>query len=319
MRIGIDSYCYHRWFGEVYPQQRAAPRQLTLEDFIDRAHALGVDGVSLESCFIPRRDDPGYLAAVKDRLDGHGLDRVYAWGHADGLEGGRSLKAYRDLIRSLDHAEAIGATVMRIVGSSLLFRFGDHQQQIRELTVLLKDAVAAAADKGIKLAIENHIDFTAKEVLQLLEAVDSPALGVNFDTGNFARLLDDPLKGMELLARHTLATHIKDLRINPAAAVDDWYFFSCTPVGSGFIDNLALARQLKRAGYQGFLAVEIDFLHPDFGEDEDAAVATSVRALRAIADQVEHEDGDGDGGVAAATMASATPMPTALAARGAQA
>ena len=289
MKIGIDSYCYHRFFGEVYSQQREPPRRMVLEDFIDRAHQLGVDGVSLESCFIPRRDDRGYLAEIKARLDGHGFDRVYAWGHPDGLEGGRNPAELADLIRSIPHARLIGAPVMRIVGSSLMFRFEDHQEQIRRLVLQLREAVRIAEDNGVKLAIENHIDFTAKEILQLIEEVDSPWLGVNFDTGNFARLLDDPLKGMELLAKHTLATHIKDLRINPQAAVDDWYFLSTTPVGEGFIDNLRLARLLKRADYQGFLAVEVDFLHPDFGDDEDAAVATSVRELRRIGDLVEQE------------------------------
>lgn len=289
MKVGIDSYCYHRFFGEVYSQQRQPPRRMTLEDFIDRAKALQVDGVSLESCFIPRKDDPGYLASVKSRLDSYGFDRVYAWGHPDGLEGGQNQAEYRDMIGAITHAQRIGAPVMRIVGSSLMFRFADHQEQIRRLVVLLRDAVQVAADHGIKLAIENHIDFTAKEILQLIDEVGSPYLGVNFDTGNFARLLDDPIKGMELLAQHTLATHIKDLRVNPAASVDDWFFFSTTPVGEGFIDNLRLARLLKKANYQGFLAMELDFLHPDFNDDEDAAVTQSVAALRAISRTVESE------------------------------
>ena len=282
MKIGIDSYCYHRCFGEVYEQQRPSSRRMTLESFIDRAADLNVDGVSLESCFIPRRNDAGYLAAVKDRLDTLGLDRVYAWGHPDGLERGGNAATFADLLAEIPRAAAIGAPVMRIVGSSLRFRFEDHQQQIRALVVQLRQAVVVAAAHGVKLAIENHIDFTAREILQLIEEVGSPNLGVNFDTGNFARLLDDPLKGMALLAKHTLATHIKDLRVNPAAASDDWYFFSSVPVGQGFIDNLRLARLLKDVDYQGFLAIELDFLHPDCGEDEDAAVAEGVAALHAI-------------------------------------
>jgi hypothetical protein len=44
---------------------------------------------------------------------------------------------------------------------------------------------------------------------------------------------------------------------------------------------VTLARLLKDAGFQGFLAVEIDFLHPDY-EDEDAAVEQSVRELKRI-------------------------------------
>ena len=189
------------------------------------------------------------------------------------------------MIASLDHASAIGAKVMRIVGSSLMFRFEDHQQQIRRLTKMLKAAVKVAKDYRIKLAIENHIDFTADEILQLIESVGSSYLGLNFDTGNFARLLDDPVRGMEKLAKYTLATHIKDLKVNPAAAVTDWYFFSTAPVGDGFIDNLKLAKLLKKAGFKGFLAVELDFLHPDYKGNEDRAVAQSIRTLKRIAKQ----------------------------------
>jgi 3-oxoisoapionate decarboxylase len=47
----------------------------------------------------------------------------------------------------------------------------------------------------VKLAVENHIDFTSDEIYQLLSEVDSPYFGLNFDTGNFLRLLDDPIKG----------------------------------------------------------------------------------------------------------------------------
>jgi hypothetical protein len=39
-----------------------------VEDFLDRAHALAVDGVWLESSFIPHYDTD-YLADVKEKLD----------------------------------------------------------------------------------------------------------------------------------------------------------------------------------------------------------------------------------------------------------
>ena len=280
MKIGIDSYCYHRQFGEVYPQQQPPAKKMTLEDFIQRAVELGVDGVSLESCFIPDLDK-SYLAEVKALLDQHELDRVYAWGHPDGLEGGKSEKAYKEMIASFDHAAAIGAKVMRVVGSSLMFRFESHEEQIGRLTKMFKDAAKVAEEYDIKMAVENHIDFTADEILTLLQKVDSPFLGLNFDSGNFLRLLDDPIKGMEKLASHTLATHVKDLKPQKGVAPDEWYFFSSTPVGDGLVDNDALARLLDKADFEGFMAVEIDFLHPDY-EDEDTAVAQSVAELKRI-------------------------------------
>jgi sugar phosphate isomerase/epimerase len=107
-------------------------------------------------------------------------------------------------------------------------------------------------------------------------------LGLNFDTGNFLRLLDDPIKGMEKLAKHVYATHIKDLKVRKGAPVDEWYFFSSTPVGDGLVDNQKLAQLLKAADYKGFLAVEVDHLHPDYNYDEQSAVRQSIAELRRI-------------------------------------
>ena len=282
MKVGIDSYCYHRFFGEVYPHQKKPSKKMSLEDFIKRAKALEVDGVSLESCFIPRFDKE-YLSEIKGMLDEFNFDRVYAWGHPDGLEGGKNEAAYDEMIEHIEYANAIGAKVMRVVGSSLMFRFEDHRPQIEKLSRMFTNAMKVADTHGIKLADENHIDYSADEMLEIIHNVNHPNFGINFDTGNFLRVLDDPIKGMEKLARYTFATHVKDLKINPQAAVNDWYFFSCTPVGDGLVDNQKLAQLLKDANFEGFLAMEIDTLHPDYNDDEDSAVAQSVKELKKIA------------------------------------
>jgi sugar phosphate isomerase/epimerase len=285
MKVGIDSYCYHRFFGEVYPHQNRPAKQMTLEDFIKRAKELEADGVSLESCFIPRFDK-AYLSEIRGMLDEFNLDRVYAWGHPDGLEGGKNEAAYDEMIEHIEYAKAIGAKVMRVVGSSLEFRFEDHRLQIEKLSRMFTNAMKVADTYGIKLADENHIDFSANEMLEIIHNVNDPNFGINFDTGNFLRVLDDPIQGMEKLAKYTFATHVKDLKINPQAAVNDWYFFSCTPVGDGLVDNQRLAQLLKNANFEGFLAMEIDTLHPDYNDDEDSAVAQSVKELKRIARSV---------------------------------
>jgi len=286
MKVGIDSYCYHRFLGEVYPHQPAPEKQMTMEDFIKRAKELDVDGVSLESCFFPRFD-ASYLSELKGMLDEYNFDRVYAWGHPDGLEGGNNEAAYDEMVDHIEYAAAIGANVMRVCGSSLMFRFEDHGPQIQKLTRMFTNAMKVADQYGIKIADENHIDYNADEMLELIHNVNHPNFGINFDTGNFMRVLDDPIQGMEKLARYTFSTHVKDLRINPQAAVNDWYFFSCTPVGDGIVDNQKLAQLLKDANYEGFLAMEIDTLHPDYNNDEDGAVAKSVAELKRIAQSLE--------------------------------
>jgi sugar phosphate isomerase/epimerase len=287
MKVGIDSYCYHRFFGEVYDQQVDPGKKMTLEDFIRRAKQLEVDGVSLESCFIDRFDK-AYLSEVKGMLDEYKLDRVFAWGHPDGLEGGKNEKMFDDMMKSIEYAADIGAPVMRVVGSSHPFRFDPHGPQLEKLSEWFSIAAKEVEKRGIKMAIENHLDFNSDEMLQLFRNVNSPNVGINFDTGNFVRLLDDPVKAMEKLVKYVYATHIKDLKIQKGAAVDDWYFFSCTPVGDGgIVDNMKIGQLLEDNGFDGFMAVEIDFLHPDYKNDEDKAVAQSIKELKRIARAVE--------------------------------
>jgi sugar phosphate isomerase/epimerase len=282
MKVGIDSYCYHRFFGEVYPDQKAPAKNMTMQDFLKRAREMDVDGVSLESCFFPTYDT-GWFKELKAQLDEYKFDRVYAWGHPDGLERGQNWDAYKEMVDSVPRAKAIGADVMRVVGSSLMFRHEAHGPQIEALAKMFKEAVKVAEDNGVKMAVENHIDFTADEILQLLEMVGSKNFGLNFDTGNFLRLLDDPIAGMEKLAPYVLATHVKDLLPDKSAKPTDWHFFAGVPVGKGLINNQKLAELLHKANFKGFLAVEIDHPHLDWTNLEDEAVSISVKELKKIA------------------------------------
>jgi 3-oxoisoapionate decarboxylase len=286
MKVGIDSYCYHRFFGEVYPDQKPPEKKMTMQDFLVRARELKVDGVSLESCFFPPKIGKTWYKDLKAQLDEYKFDRVYAWGHPDGLERGQNLAAYDEMVAGIPHAKDIGADVMRVVGSSLMFRHEPHGPQVKALAKMFKKAVKVAKEYDIKLAVENHIDFNSDEILQLLELVDSQYFGLNFDTGNFLRLLDDPIKGMEKLAPFVLATHVKDLMPDKNARPTDWFFFAGVPVGKGLIDNQTLAKLLHKAKFKGFLAVEIDHPHSDWTGREDEAVALSIKGLKKIAQEL---------------------------------
>jgi sugar phosphate isomerase/epimerase len=285
MNIGIDSYCFHRFFGEVYPGQPAPATTMTLDDFLAMATAFNVDGVSLESCFFPSMEE-SWFAALNAKLDAYDLQRVYAWGHPSGLEDGTNRAAFDDMVAQIRNAALVGARVMRVTPGpgALDYRTTPRQPRLEVLARWFREATPAAQRYGVRLAAENHGDYTADELLWLVEAVDSPAFGVTFDTGNFLRVLDDPVRAMEKLAPYTFATHIKDLAVRQGSSPAAWYFFSSTPVGDGLVDIAAIIGLLQAAHYDGLLAVEIDHLHPQYGDDERSAVAQSIRALRRIVD-----------------------------------
>jgi sugar phosphate isomerase/epimerase len=279
MKLAIDSYCYHRYFGEVYPGLQQPPgRTMTVWDFLKRARQLGVAGVSLESCQFP--SDDAFLDRLRAALDAAGLERVWAWGHPDGLCSGTDRAAARDLVRNLAHARKIGASIMRIVGGSRRTRPESFAIHKRRLIGMLKQVLPAARDQGIVLAIENHIDLLADEMIDLITTLDSPWLGVCLDTGNNLRLFEDPVVAAEKLAPFARATHIKDLGVLRGDP-NEFAFWPSVPLGKGLIDLRAVLGFLKRARYKGLLAIEVDYLHPDYGE-EDRAVAASVKYLKGL-------------------------------------
>jgi sugar phosphate isomerase/epimerase len=281
MKIGIDSYCFHRLFGEVYSFQDQPDRIRTVDDFVDFAKGLDVDGVSLETCFLPSLDD-AYLKDLGDKLKSYKLDSVFAWGHPNGLERGLSPEAFKEMKNLIPKTRLLNTDVMRITGSAFDWRHENHREHMDRLVPLYREAVKIAEDNGVRLAAENHIDYTADEMLEMIEKVGSKNFGINFDTGNFLRLLDDPVAGMEKLAPYVFSTHVKDLKMHPTARPNDWFFFCGVPVGFGLINNMKLADMLHKAGYQGFLAVEIDAPAPEWLNMEEEMIAISVKNLRKI-------------------------------------
>jgi len=284
MKVGIDSYCYHRYFGEVYPDQQDPGVRWSFQDFVRRAAELEVDGVSLESCFFDSLA-PDYLSEIKAALDERGMERVLAWGHPDGLEAGRNREAWQEMNALIPRAQFMGADIMRIVASSLMFRNEPHEPQIAAIVEMLRQSVKIAEDNGVVLAIENHIDYTSAEILQMLERVDSPALKVNFDTGNTLRMMEDPVAAAERLGPYTVATHTKDLDACRHVRPEEWYFFSSVPVGTGLIDMPGVVHALKDAGYTGVLAVETD--HHKDNQDEDELVEQSVAYLKQLVAELD--------------------------------
>lgn len=289
MLVGIDSYSFHRYFGEVYPDTQVDPGKVwdMKDDFVPFAVSLGVDEVALETCFFPCLDDD-YCAALKEALDAAGLKRLIGWGHPDGLHGGRDADALEDMIRHIPRAKALGGDTMRIVASSMLY-VDDDESAIDRSIEMLKKAVKVAEAEGVTLALENHIDFTSKEILRIIEGVGSPNLKVNLDTGNCLRLYEDPVEAAERLAPHIVATHTKDIAVTRGGAPSERFtWWRACPAGQGLVDIPAIARVLQGAGFAGSLAIELDLMADPWAQrTEEENVTDSIAYLKQVVQDLE--------------------------------
>lgn len=287
MQVGLDSYCFHRYFGEIYAdglQVDPGTRWDMKDDFIPFAVELGVAQVALESCFFPALDN-AYLDAAKEKLDEAGLPRILGWGHPDGLHAGTDENAFQDLLAHIPQARRLGCSVMRIVASSMIHVKEDHAEQVKASIAMLKRATPVAEEHGITLAIENHIDFTSHEILDIIDGVGSDHLRVNLDTGNVIRLFEDPVEAARRLAPVTVSTHTKDIlprRGGPPS--DNFTFWPSCPAGEGLVDLEGVAKALAEGGYTGSLDLEMDLMAtPWDAVPEEENVRVSIEYLRSVA------------------------------------
>ncbi len=274
MRIGLDSYTYHRLLGELRPGEEDPGERLADGGaaVISEARALDVDAVSLETCYLgpPSRLDVGALSQAAD-----GLELALSWGTHEGFALGARTDALDDLLDWVRIASALGSRLMRVVA-------GGPRQRARAddwpATVApLRRAAEHARELGVELALENHGDLTAAQIDALLDAVANPALGVCFDTANAPRVGDDVLAACHLLAARVRMVHLKDVEPIESAA-DAVAGPRSVPYGEGIIPLDAVLSTLAAAGFDGLVCVEIAQLGP--GVDERALAADCVRWLR---------------------------------------
>lgn len=284
MRVGIDGFCYHRYFGQAYPGIETIPASpMTAVDFVDKAAALGADGLAIESFMLP--SDPYAAAEMADevgtRAEEAGLHLMWAWGHPNGLGSGFSPEAMADLRMHADLAAAQGVSVMRICAGGRATRPPEWAEHRQALLPLLAEATEYAGTNGLVMAVENHADLYADELVDLIETIDSSALGVCLDTANNLRMLEDVDRAIELLAPYAKAVHLKDVQAQ-GGDPRTFTFWPSVPIGSGLIDIPKTLKVLHDNRFDGLLAIEIDYLHPKFGLDEDGVLRDSIAYTRDV-------------------------------------
>lgn len=278
MRVGIDTYSYHRFFGEIREGEEDPGTRWTTWDFLDRAVELEVDGVSLETCYL-ELDDPAFRDRLSGFLTDSGLEAVLAWGHPGGLEMGRSSRRLQDLLATIDIAAAMGISLVRlVVGTYTHWGVEPAGASVERLVPRVREACRHASERGIRLAIETHTALPVEALAELIDRVAAPNLGVVLDTANVVRVGSDLMEATRLLAPMTDMAHMKDLDLADASFGDPGGWWPCTSLGEGDLDLPGVLAELRSVSFGGLVCVELATLPPC--TDEDHMVTESVAWLR---------------------------------------
>lgn len=251
MRLGCAAYSY---------RDVLQSGELSLEGFVDTCAALRLDGVELTSYYFPRLDR-AYLNKLKKHCFRRG-QHILATAVGSNFTQPDDAKRREHVAMTLDwidHSVILGSPCLRVFAGPLA-SVVTEDQAFAWAVECLQECVARASAAGVTLALENHggITGTAQQVTRLLDAVNSPWMGVNLDLGNFHV---DPYAEFEVLAPRTVTTHAK-LTSRFGSDVRE-------------LDYDRIVTILRSAGYEGYISIE--FEEP---EDPRAGVPRFVEKLK---------------------------------------
>ncbi len=186
-RLGLAAYSLrkHFRFFKGRPQPTNGLQEFDMFSFIDYC-ASQQCAAELTSYFFPPDADRKYYLKIKRHAFLSGVPLVgTAIGNNFTVSDKTKLEKEITLANQwIDRASIMGVNHIRF--------FAGTKKQIEANPGALTSAIASlkrcaqhAAQLGIFIGVENHGQLTANQVMEIVNGVDSPWLGVNLDTGNF--------------------------------------------------------------------------------------------------------------------------------------
>lgn len=224
-----------RWYRDM-PSTAFPPFKSALE-MIDHCHALGFGGVQVNV----RGWDREVIRAVRNRQESLG---IFVEGQIRLPRDEADATRFEEEIRAGREA---GVQIFRTVCLSgrRYENFSDLEsfQEFREASrAAIRRAEPIAAKYRVKLAVENHKDWRAEEMVSLLSEFDSEWIGITLDTGNNIALLEHPMEVVDALAPYTYSVHLKDMGVEE---YPDGFLLSEVPLGEGYLDIQGMIRRIR--------------------------------------------------------------------------
>jgi sugar phosphate isomerase/epimerase len=250
LRTGLNPYGLTYTLGlQGRGTPRANPEPRGLDGFIEIAAELGARVIELWDGWLGELDDAG-LAALKQRLDGLDILPVVS----SGLQRG-------DVDACLRYASALGADRMRFALTPILC--GDRaaagaawHELVAGVREKLESAAQKAADSGVTLLIENHQDFTSRELVGFCED-HGPSVRIVFDTANSFPVAEAPLDFTRVIAPYVRYVHAKDYNVQ---FTDEGIRLVRCPTGDGAVPFTELFAILAEQNDTMLAAIEIGAL-----------------------------------------------------------
>ncbi len=278
MKLGIHTYTLHlnglgqNWgfVGETRPQK------INIFQLMDLAVEWGLDGLHVTNCDLVNHD-PENLAKIKKAAEDHGLYMEFNCSLDEEFDP-RLNETFRSACAV---AEAIGADLVKfsldIRRPKPLYGSCMCPQVVRQLCDVvdqIKEALPEYERTGIRLAVENHTETFADEIVWVIEQVNHPLVGACVDTINSFSVLEYPEYAVERLAPYAFNCHFCD---NKLVRDDQGAHFLGVALGQGDIDCKKTLQTLKDMAPPFFDRITFEVEYPSAGEPLEIAQEKEVQ------------------------------------------
>jgi 3-oxoisoapionate decarboxylase len=221
MGVNLYSFAYRR------------PRPA--QEFLEYCYSLGAGGIQTE---LTRSDDAKQLGRRAGEL-GMYLEIISELPRANIAE-------FEETVRAAKEAGALCLRTACLSGRRYenFSSLADWKKFVADSRAAITRALPVLKKFRLPMGIENHKDWTAEELADLLQEYSSEYLGACIDTGNNIALLDDPYGAVERLAPYVVCTHLKDMAVEEYV---EGFLLAEVPLGEGFLDVRRIVGTLTRA------------------------------------------------------------------------
>ena len=197
--------------------------------------SIGVDHLQIPA------PSPSEVEGVKSELDQNGFAAVALTAKYQDEDTAATDAATSDWTDAFEAAVHMGVSIVHSAVKA-------HPGAESDVYHWLAKMGDAAATRGLTLVLETHptLLHNGEVCLELIRAVDHPAVRINFDTGNISFYTDggDAVVELEKIAPYVACTHMKD----HDGIFDAWHFKT---LGEGIVDFEEILRILKSVDYMG--------------------------------------------------------------------
>ena len=264
-------------FPKCYLDDIIVHKSMTLFEWIAMARQLGVDGLEMHNLFFTDQGDTD-LEEVRKKCEDFNLALPMMCFSPDftNPDPKKRMEELSKQKKAVDLTATLGGRFCRTLSGQN--RPGlDRKKAVRWCVEMIREAVAYAEEKGIILNIENHYkdgyweypEFALKSdiFLEIIEQIDSPSFGINFDPSNTIVAGEDPIELLEKIKSRVVTMHASD-RYLKGGSIRDLRKTEMDPlhgyaksiqhgiIGRGLNDYDAIFRILKDAGFDGWVSIE---------------------------------------------------------------